>query len=436
MKRIGIVGGGPAGLGLAHELAHSGYEVQLFEAGPQLGGLAGSFRLGDLELDRYYHFICQGDAGYLRWLDRLGLSARVGWTATKMGFFHAGKMHALTSAADLLRCDALAPSARVRYGAFTLHCALRTDWKALDRVPAARWLVRRIGSHAYDVLWHPLLALKFHQDYSDISAAWVWHRIHRVATSRGRFLQRERFGFVEGGTAVFTDAVAARARAAGARLHTRAPVRRIIHDGLRCTGLQTEDGTCHDFDRVVSTVPLPVFTRLAGTPEVPFVKRLRAIDYIGVVCVVLRLRHRLTQNYWLNVNDPRVPFNGCIEYTNLNTALTNDGTSVLYVPYYMPTSHPRFGWTDEHTIAETVAALRAVQPRFSDDWVIDAAVARDPHAQVVCTTGFRDRIPPHRTVIRDLWLVESSQLYPADRSISATLDLCSVVYDAIRSEDS
>lgn len=434
MKRVGVIGGGPAGLGLTHELAQSGWEVRLFEAGPQLGGLAGSFQLGDLELDRYYHFICQGDATYLRWLDRLGLSGRVGWTATKMGFFHAGKMHALTSATDLLRCDALTPSARIRYGAFTLHCALRKTWADLDREPAARWLGRTIGSHAYDVLWHPLLALKFHQDYSDISAAWVWHRIHRVATSRGRFLRRERFGFVEGGTSSFIDAVATAARAAGATIHTRAPVRRIIHDGHRCTGLQTEDGTCHDFDRVVSTVPLPVFMRLAATPSVPFVTSLHAIEYIGVVCVVLRLRHRLTRNYWLNVNDPRVPFNGYIEYTNLNPTLTNDGTSVLYVPYYLPTSHLRYALTDEHTIAETVAALCAVQPQFSEGWVLDAAVARDPYAQVVCTTGFGRRIPPHKTPIDGLWLIESSQLYPADRSISATLDLCTAVHDAIQRE--
>lgn len=420
---------------MAYELARSGYDVQVFEAAAELGGLARSFLLGSLRLDRYYHFICQGDAAYLRWLDRLGLAPRVHWTHTKMGFFHAGQLHPLTTATDLLRCGALTPSARLRYGAFTLHCAVTKDWRALDDVAATPWLVRQIGWHAYHVLWHPLLALKFHRDYADVSAAWVWHRIHRVATSRGRLLQRECFGYLDGGTDVFTNAVAAGAREAGARLHTRAPVRRIVHDGLRCTGLEAADGTRHDFDAVLSTVPLPVFAQLAATPESSFISALAAIEYIGVVCVVLRLKRRLTENYWLNVNDPRVPFNGCIEYTNLNPDLTDDGTSILYVPYYVPTSHPRFAWSDEQTIAETVAALEAVAPDFVPDDVLDCAVGRDPYAQVVCKTGFARRVPPHKTPIDGLWLLESSQLYPADRSISATLELCETVRDAMRDQE-
>jgi hypothetical protein len=50
-------------------------------------------------------------------------------------------------------------------------------------------------------------------------------------------------------------------------------------------------------------------------------------------------------------------------------------------------------------------------------------VSTDPYAQVVCPVGFGERVPPHRTPVSGLYLIESSQLYPSDRTIAGTLEL-------------
>ena len=110
MSTVGIVGGGPAGLGLAYSLAKAGHEVTVFEAAPELGGLARSFRLGDVDIERYYHFICGTDDTYFRYLKELGIESKLQWENTRMGFFHDGTLHAFNGALDLLRCDALSPS--------------------------------------------------------------------------------------------------------------------------------------------------------------------------------------------------------------------------------------------------------------------------------------------------------------------------------------
>ena len=118
-----------------------------------------------------------------------------------------------------------------------------------------------------------------------------------------------------------------------------------------------------------------------------------------------------------------MPFNGCIEYTNLNAEVTGDGTSLLYIPFYLPRGAARFGQPDERIIAECLEAFKVVNPEFREDWVIRASVGREPFAQVVCTTGFAKRVPAHETPIDGLYLIESSQLYPSDRTISGTLEL-------------
>lgn len=69
---------------------------------------------------------------------------------------------------------------------------------------------------------------------------------------------------------------------------------------------------------------------------------------------------------------------------------------------------------------------------FSADWIIDYAVSRDRFAQVICPAGFAHRIPAHETPVRNLYLIESSQLYPADRNISQMFELAHSVTQVIK----
>jgi protoporphyrinogen oxidase len=422
-KTIGIIGGGPAGLALADDLSRSGCDVTLFEAAPELGGLARSFELGDARIERYYHMICGVDTGYFRKLEELGIAGTLRWRPTKMGFFYHGRLYPFSSALDLLRFDGIPLLGRLRYGWLILRCTLTKDWQELDAIPAERWLKNAVGEETYKATWYPLLRVKFHDFHDQISAAWVWQRIFKMARSRKTPLHKERLGFLDGGTDTLVAALETQLRDRGARLMPGTPVSRILIEDGRAHGIETADGTRWPFDAVVSTVPLPQFVRMAPDLPADYRARLQAIEFIGVICVVLRLRRPISEIFWLNVNDENVPFNGCIEYSNLNPAMTPDGSSILYVPFYLPRGHERFSHSDEDLIAECLRALRVLNPDFRPDWVMESAVSRDPYAQVVCPSGFATRVPQHRTPVENLFLIESSQLYPADRSVSGTIDL-------------
>lgn len=428
---IGIIGGGPAGLALAHELSTCGLEVSLFEAAPELGGLARSFRFGDVTIERYYHFICGDDTGYFRKLRELDSEEVLCWRPTKMGYFYDGKLYPFSSALDLLRFDGIGLAGRIRYGLSALYFSWIKDWRRLDSKPAEPWLLSILGRQAYDATWYPLLAVKFPQVHDRISAAWVWHRVHRVASCRKTLFHQERLGFLEGGTQTLIDLIQDRLRAGGVAISTSSPVRRILVEDGHAAGLETGDGDQHHFDHVVSAVPLPVFLRMAPDVHRDYFERLQQIDFIGVICITLRLKRSVTENFWTNVNDPRIPFNGFIEYTNLNP-ITPDGSAIVYMPHYLPRSHERFGHSDQQLFDEAFESLALVDPELSRADVIDYAVSRDPFAQVVCPVGFADVVPGHTTPIKGLYLIESSQLYPSDRTISGTLDLAHNVTRLIR----
>ncbi|MFJ8311304.1 MULTISPECIES: hydroxysqualene dehydroxylase HpnE [unclassified Streptomyces] len=70
--RAVVVGGGLAGITAALELADAGLSVTLIEGRPRLGGLAFSFRRGDLTVDNGQHVYLRCCTGYRWFLDRVG----------------------------------------------------------------------------------------------------------------------------------------------------------------------------------------------------------------------------------------------------------------------------------------------------------------------------------------------------------------------------
>jgi squalene-associated FAD-dependent desaturase len=70
-RRAVVVGGGLAGVTAALELADAGLEVTLLEGRPRLGGLAFSFKRGDLTVDNGQHVYLRCCTAYRWFLDRV-----------------------------------------------------------------------------------------------------------------------------------------------------------------------------------------------------------------------------------------------------------------------------------------------------------------------------------------------------------------------------
>ncbi|WP_395575943.1 hydroxysqualene dehydroxylase HpnE [Streptomyces sp. BK79] len=70
-----VVGGGLAGVTAALTLADAGVRVTLLEGRPRLGGLAFSFRRGDLTVDNGQHVYLRCCTAYRWFLDRIGAAA-------------------------------------------------------------------------------------------------------------------------------------------------------------------------------------------------------------------------------------------------------------------------------------------------------------------------------------------------------------------------
>ena len=417
-----MIGGGLAGLAASYDLVQTGFHVTLLEAAADFGGLASSIRLEGEPVERFYHFICRSDRHLLELVDELRLGAELSWQQTRTAFYFNGTSHAFGSPFDLIRFSPIPYSQRLRFGMHVLSSRFRDQWKWLDQVPAKPWLIECIGERAYDVIWHPLLKVKFGDYHDKISAAWVWHRIWRVAASRRSLFERETFGCLTHGTATVVDAMVSWLRQhPNASVHTNARVRPLALKDGRVVAVKTETAE-FPCDAVVSTVALPQLGRLVPEQRDAYFESARGVEYLGVVCMLLSLKQRFSNNFWTNINDPRISFNGVIEQTALNRSLRDRGVNVLYVPFYLRTSEPRYAASDQALLEEYLPMLRVVNPRFDQSWIKDCRVFRAPYAQPVFTTNFASRVPSHHTPIRGFYVTDSTQFYPEDRTISAAIE--------------
>ena len=73
---------------------------------------------------------------------------------------------------------------------------------------AVEWLKEMFGERAYRVIWEPLMRFKFAEHAEEISAAWIWARMVRLSRSRTS-PWREELGYIEGGSQVVLDGLAA-----------------------------------------------------------------------------------------------------------------------------------------------------------------------------------------------------------------------------------
>ncbi|MDH2078400.1 NAD(P)/FAD-dependent oxidoreductase [Pseudomonas atacamensis] len=414
-QRIAVLGAGPMGLAVAYQLARDGHTPIVFEADDRVGGMTAAFDFSGLSIERYYHFHCISDHDFLNVLGELGLADKMRWTETKMGYWYQNRLQPWGNPVALLKFRGLSLVAKIRYGLHAFLCTKRNDWHPLDNVEATGWIKRWVGAEAWEVLWRRLFDFKFYEYTDNLSAAWIWSRIRRIGRSRYS-LFREKLGYLDGGSETLLQAMKKDIESKGGEFRLSSPVTRVIMDGNKVQGVEVA-GQVERFDKVISTIPLPYVPKIM--PDLPsdVLAKFSSLKNVAVVCVIVKLKKALTENFWLNTNDPEMDIPGLVEYTNLRPL----NQHIVYVPFYMPGENPKFSDSDAVFIEKVRTYLKKINPQLSDSDFIDVRASRYRYAQPICDPGYLDRLPPVSLPVEGLWVADTSYYYPEDRGISESI---------------
>jgi protoporphyrinogen oxidase len=415
-QRIAVLGAGPMGLAVAYQLALDGHHPVVFEADDRVGGMTASFDFSGLSIERYYHFHCTSDHAFLTILNELDLADKMRWAKTKMGYWYQGKLQSWGNPVALLKFQGLSLLAKLRYGLHAFYCTKQKNWKGLDHIEASSWVRRWVGAEAYEVLWRRLFDFKFYEYANNLSAAWIWSRIRRIGRSRYNLFE-EKLGYLEGGSETLLNAMSATIRAHGGDIHLKSAVIKVIVENNVVTGIVVGD-KIEKFSKIISTIPLPYVPKLI--PDLPqnILKQFLALKNIAVVCVIAKLKKAVTNNFWLNTNDPEMDIPGLVEYSNLRP-LDNH---IVYVPFYMPGDHSKFLESNEVFLDKVKSYLKKINPLLGDDDFIELRASRYRYAQPICEPEHLTKLPTPKLPINGLWVADTSYYYPEDRGISESID--------------
>ena len=418
MAKVLVIGAGVMGLATAWQAVRDGHQVDLVEAASEPGGMAAHFDFDGDSVERFYHFVCRTDYPTFDLLRELGMEDRLRWEPTTMGFYNDGRLHPWGNPLALLRLPGTSLIAKLRYGLLAFLSVRRNRWPELENQSAKEWITRWCGKDGYRKFWEPLLDFKFYEYADNISAAWIWTRIRRIGRSRSSIMQ-EQLGYIEGGSQALVDALVNSIESHGGRIHLGSQVRSVTTHNNRVTGAATAS---HHFpaDFVVSTTPTPYVADMI--PDLPedWKQKYRAIHNIGVICVIFKLHRQVTPHFWVNVSVPNLTIPGVVELTNLRKDIDS---SIVYVPYYMPTTNEKFSWPDQRLLDEAFGCLRMLNPALRSGDIIATKVARLRYGQPICEPGFASKIPPVQTPIEGLQIADTCFYYPEDRGIAESVRL-------------
>jgi protoporphyrinogen oxidase len=409
-----VIGAGFCGLAAAYELGKHGFRTTVLESDSDIGGLAGSFDVNGVRLEKFYHHWFTSDVHVMELIAELGRQDEVRRRPTRTGIYYASQFFKLSSPLDLLRFSPLAFHDRIRLGLLAVRARRVTDWQALENRTASDWLRELGGERVYRVVWEPLLRGKFGGLAEEVSAVWFWNKLKLRGGSRGKH-GAEHLAYYRGGFAALADALADAICEQGGNIRTDARVSDLLVDGGRVAAV-VAGGNTVAADAVIATPPLPMVADLVE-PHVPsgYVERLRRIRYLANVCIVLQLDRSLSETYWLNVNDPGFPFVGVIEHTNFEPRSTYAGRHIVYLSKYLPEDHPLFEMPDQGLADFTIEQLKKMFPELSAEWVLDAHVWRARYSQPIVECGYAALIPPAKTPLENFNLCSMAQVYPEDR---------------------
>jgi zeta-carotene desaturase len=390
MPKVLIAGGGLAGLSAAAALGGAGYEVDLFESRPFLGGRATSYPVpaSDEEIaetiDNCQHVLLRCCVNLLDFYQRLGVRERIKFyrefyfiePGGRLSVLRRGRLPAplhFTGAFLGMHCLGRADKIGIARALLALRRE-RTRRKDLDKISMLDWLLqKRQTPHAIDRFWRQVLVSAVNEDLDRMAA------IHGFQVFWLGFLARADAYEMGVPSVPLGGLYSAEAwsKLPKVRMHFRAPVERIAAEGF------TVEGELRKADAYICALP---FERLeaVGLPAPKF-------DHSPITGVHL----------WFDREITTLPHATLLDRT-MQWMFNKD--SGKYLQLVVSASRDLTPLTRSEIIDIAIGDLRLYFPRVKDARLLKAHVVKEQRATFSAAPETEHLRPPQETSIPGVFL--------------------------------
>lgn len=422
--RIAILGAGFTGLSAVYRLLQKGHNVTIFEKEADYGGLAIGFKDSkwDWSLEKAYHHWFTNDNFSLNLAKEINHEVIIKRPGTDI--YSHGKRFPFDSISSLLNFPYFSLLDKLKMGLSVVFLKTIGNHKIFEGKYAYPWIEKYMGGKSMEILWDPLLQGKFGKYKKDIALTWFWARIKK----RTPFL-----AYPEGGFKAFADKLAAEIKNLGGKIYLNTEVTGIESNkdvAIQFT-INHKPLTINHFDKIIVTLPSPIFTKLAQGLPASYVKQITSIPHLHAQCLILILKKPFMENtYWLNIIDKKFPFLVLVEHTNFMDKKYYGNQHILYIGNYLPMDHPYLKMNAYELLKEFTPYLEKINPNLKS-LIINHKSFIGMFAQPIVTTDYPKLIPQIKTPLKNVYLANLDMVYPWDRGTNYAIELGEKVADEI-----
>jgi protoporphyrinogen oxidase len=337
-KHVVILGAGPAGLAVGHELTSQGIGVTILERNDYVGGLCRTvseqgykFDLGghrwftkNEDLNHWFRNLMEGELVLVNRISRI---------------YHDGTffLYPITLG-DIFQ--KLNPLAIMQIGASFLFQAMRQAVHPKPIISMKDAYISQFGAKLYEMFFRHYTEKVWGRPCEELSADWVSQRSSGLSImsviADVLFKPKEKaeslietFMYPRDGYMRIPERMAENIVSRGGTVKLNASVTRIAYRGPNDFEVwfgEGENTSSVLADRVVSTIPLGIFARILEPACDTRVKdAATSLEFRDLITVNLRLkRKQVTEDTWLYVQDPDIIFGRIHEPKNWSKAMVPD----------------------------------------------------------------------------------------------------------------
>jgi len=394
MKKILIIGAGPAGLSAAYELAKKGFSVEVLEAAAEVGGMARTLTLWGHKVDLGPHrFFTTNEKVTRLWHEMVG--DEFAWVERKTRVLYDGKFFSYP----------LKPWEALRKLGVTE--ALRCVGSYLGTRPKGRpasfeeWVSQRFGRRLFEIFFKSYSEKLWGLPCAELDPEFAEQRIRKFSlaealapTQRHKTLV-DTFAYPLQGTGAVYRTMANRVQALGGKIRLGCPVQSVLVDGGRVTGVALKDGERLLGDHVISTMPITSLLEALVTVPEAIRERASRLQFRNTLLVYLNVsRTDLFPDNWIYVHSAGLRTGRITNFRNWVPSLCgSQASTVVCLEYWAQSEDPLWAKSREELVAIAKKELRETGLDGGAE-VLDGTVVRLARSYPIYRRGYRKDLDP------------------------------------------
>lgn len=401
MTKVAIIGAGPAGMTAAYELSKHIKDIDVFEAGPSVGGMAKTIELWNQKVDIGPHRFFSNDTRVNElWLEVVGNDYEMVDRLTRIyynkKFFHypIKAFNALTNMGIFK-----AASCMIYYG-------LEKISPTKDTSTFEGWVTNRFGKKLYQIFFKTYTEKLWGIPCNVLDADFAAQRIKKF--SLGEAIKTALFGnsgkhktlvdqfaYPHGGTGIVYERMSAFVKSKGGNVHIKSPVKKVITKNGVAYALELEDGTVKEYDHIISSMPLSVM--VARLPEVPdnIKQAANSLKFRNTIIVYLNVQAKnLFPDNWLYVHSNDLEMGRLTNFRNWVPQLYGNEESSICALEYWCYDEDEIWTRDENKLVELAKEELRKTGLIGKAEITGGHVYKIPRCYPVYGTGYKDVLKP------------------------------------------